>query len=83
MVTSIGQGAISGTAGSKRKKRAGAKKKKTSKLSLMNVESLRWREVEWRRISPPMHLHTMHYLTAHDTVNLDTAVAEKEEPRLE
>ena len=49
----------------------------------MDVESLRWREEEWRRISPPMHLHTMHYLTAHDTVNLDTAVAEKEEPRLE
>ena len=45
----------------------------------MDVESLRWREVEWRRIPPPMRLHTMHYLTAHDTVNLDTAVAEKEE----
>jgi hypothetical protein len=43
------------------------------------AEVLRWREMEWSRIPPLSRKLVMPYLTARDTINLDTAVTDKED----
>ncbi len=43
------------------------------------AEVLRWREMEWSRIPPLSRKLVMPYLGAGDTINLDTAVTNKED----
>ena len=43
------------------------------------AEVLRWREMEWSRIPPLSRKLAMPYLGAGDTINLDTAVTNKED----
>ena len=43
------------------------------------AEVLRWREMEWSRIPPLSRKLAMPYLSAGDTINLDTAVTNKED----
>ena len=43
------------------------------------AEVLRWREMEWSRIPPLSRKLVMPYLGARDTINLDTAVTNKED----
>ena len=43
------------------------------------AEVLRWREMEWSRIPPLSRKLAMPYLTGRDTINLDTAVTNKED----
>lgn len=43
------------------------------------AELLRWREMVWRLIPPTSRKMLMPFLTVQDTLNLDTAISEKEE----
>ena len=45
----------------------------------VEAELLRWREMEWSRIPPLSRKLVMPYLGAGDTINLDTAVTNKED----
>ena len=45
----------------------------------VEAELLRWREMEWSRIPPLSRKLAMPYLGAGDTINLDTAVTNKED----
>ena len=45
----------------------------------VEAELLRWREMEWSRIPPLSRKLVMPYLTGRDTINLDTAVTNKED----
>ena len=45
----------------------------------VEAEVLRWREMEWSRIPPLSRKLVMPYLGAGDTINLDTAVTNKED----
>ena len=45
----------------------------------VEAELLRWREMEWSRIPPLSRKLVMPYLTAGDTINLDTVVTNKED----
>ena len=45
----------------------------------VEAELLRWREMEWSRIPPLSRKLVMPYLSAGDTINLDTAVTNKED----
>ena len=70
-------------------KRAGAKKTEAEPTMDLTVpavaltkqlaEAMRWRSMEWARIPALTRKLTMPYLTARDTINLDTAVSDNEE----
>ena len=45
----------------------------------VEAEVLRWHEMEWSRIPPLSRKLVMPYLTGRDTLNLDTAVTNKED----
>ena len=63
-------------------KRTGGKKMQAAQpmdLTAELAEVLRWREMEWSRIPPLSRKLVMPYLSAGDTINLDTAVNNKED----
>ena len=63
-------------------KRTGGKKMQAAQpldLTAELAEVLRWREMEWSRIPPLSRKLVMPYLGAGDTINLDTAVTNKED----